>query len=209
MRSLRACCSAGHPGRPDPGVPGAQHACGLGHAATASSARSRLPRRPGLRSRAERCWRSGSCDAPPKPTLAVWKFASCDGCQLTLLDCEDELLALAGGVEIAYFPEATRAAGRGPYDLSLVEGSVTTPHDAERIRQIRAQSRLLVTIGACATAGASRRCGTSPTSSEFISVVYARPTTSRRSRPRRRSRHTSRSTTSCAAARSTGASSSR
>ena len=49
-----------------------------------------------------------------KPKLAVWKFASCDGCQLSLLDCEDELLALAGEVEIAYFLEASRATIKGP-----------------------------------------------------------------------------------------------
>ena len=88
-----------------------------------------------------------------KPKLAVWKFASCDGCQLTLLDCEDELLALAEAVEIAHFREASRAVARGPYDLSLVEGSITTPHDAERIHEVRRASRRLVTIGACATAG--------------------------------------------------------
>ena len=72
-----------------------------------------------------------------KPKLAVWKFASCDGCQLSLLDCEDELLAVVDKVEIAYFPEATRAVAKGPYDISLVEGSVTTQHDAERIQKIR------------------------------------------------------------------------
>src|SRR5450756_2589337 len=88
-----------------------------------------------------------------KPKLAVWKFSSCDGCQLSILDCEDELLALAGAVEIANFREASRAVVRGPYDLSLVEGSITTPHDAERIRRVRSQSKFLVTIGACATAG--------------------------------------------------------
>ena len=88
-----------------------------------------------------------------KPKLAVWKFASCDGCQLSLLDCEDELLALAGEVEIAEFREASSAVVAGPYDLSLVEGSVTTAHDAERIRQVRRDSKRLVTIGACATAG--------------------------------------------------------
>ena len=88
-----------------------------------------------------------------KPKLAVWKFASCDGCQLTLLDCEDELLAVAGAVDIAYFPEATRSVVKGPYDVSLVEGSITTPHDAERIKAVRQQSRTLITIGACATAG--------------------------------------------------------
>src|SRR6266849_8631379 len=96
-----------------------------------------------------------------KPKLAVWKFASCDGCQLSLLDCEDELLALTNAVAIANFAEASRAVVRGPYDLSLVEGSITTPHDAERIHQVRRSSKFLVTIGACATAGgiqALRNC---------------------------------------------------
>ena len=72
-----------------------------------------------------------------RPKLAVWKFASCDGCQLTLLDCEDELLAIADAVDIAHFLEATRAVVEGPYDISLVEGSITTAHDAERIRRMR------------------------------------------------------------------------
>ena len=80
-----------------------------------------------------------------KPKLAVWKFASCDGCQLSLLDCEDELLAVAGAVDIAYFPEATRGVLRGPYDVSLVEGSVTTLHDAERLKDVRKRSRFLIT----------------------------------------------------------------
>ncbi len=88
-----------------------------------------------------------------KLKLAVFKFASCDGCQLTLLDLEDELLTLAETVEIAYFLEARRRTLPGPYDVTLVEGSVSTPHQAEQIQEIRRQSRLLVTIGACATAG--------------------------------------------------------
>jgi sulfhydrogenase subunit delta len=62
-----------------------------------------------------------------RPKVAVWKFASCDGCQLSLLSAEDELLAIAGEVDIAYFLEATREVKDGPYDLSLVEGSITTP----------------------------------------------------------------------------------
>src|ERR1700739_3656411 len=86
------------------------------------------------------------------PTLAVWKFASCDGCQLTLLDCEDELLTLAGQVQIATFLEASSAVVGGPYDVSLVEGSITTAADERRIREIREQSRVLVTIGAWAPA---------------------------------------------------------
>ena len=110
-----------------------------------------------------------------KPKLAVWKFASCDGCQLSLLDCEDELLALAGEVEIAYFLEASRATVRGPYDLSLVEGSVTTAHDAERIRNVRRASRHLVTIGACATAGGVQALRNFGDVNEFVSIVYASP----------------------------------
>ena len=88
-----------------------------------------------------------------KPRLAVWKFSSCDGCQLTLLDCEDELLGIAEAIDIVYFLEATRNQGPPPYDVSLVEGSISTPHEAEKIKEIRRDSRLLITIGACATAG--------------------------------------------------------
>jgi coenzyme F420-reducing hydrogenase gamma subunit len=110
-----------------------------------------------------------------KPTLAVWKFSSCDGCQLTVLDLEDELLGLAEQVTIAYFLEATRGQVAGPYDLSLVEGSITTPHDAERIREVRRASRHLVTIGACATAGGIQALRNFADVREFISVVYASP----------------------------------
>ena len=110
-----------------------------------------------------------------KPKLAVWKFASCDGCQLSLLDCEDELLAIAEKVEIAHFPEASRAVSEGPYDISLVEGSVTTPRDVERIHQVRRASRFLVTIGACSTAGGIQALRNFQDVEEFMSVVYAHP----------------------------------
>jgi sulfhydrogenase subunit delta len=110
-----------------------------------------------------------------KPKLAVWKFASCDGCQLSLLDCEDELLALTNEVQIANFAEASRAVVRGPYDLSLVEGSITTAHDAERIYQVRRSSKFLVPIGACATAGGIQALRNFKDVKEFISIVYANP----------------------------------
>lgn len=110
-----------------------------------------------------------------KPSLAVWKFASCDGCQLTLLDCEDELLAVADRLELAYFLEASSATVAGPYDLSLVEGSITTPEDAERIRDVRRRSRFLVTIGACATAGGIQALRNFGDVEELIRIVYATP----------------------------------
>ncbi len=110
-----------------------------------------------------------------KPTLAVWKFASCDGCQLSLLDCEDELLAVASALQIANFMEASSSVIKGPYDLSLVEGSITTPHDAERIHAIRRASKFLVTIGACATSGGIQALRNFKDVREFTTIVYARP----------------------------------
>ena len=109
------------------------------------------------------------------PTLAVWKLTSCDGCQLTLLNCEDELLPLAGRVRIRHFIEASSAIEPGPYDVSLVEGSVTTQEEADRLKDIRAQSRVLVVLGACATAGGIQALRNFGDVAEFRSLVYARP----------------------------------
>ena len=113
--------------------------------------------------------------AARKPTLAVWKFASCDGCQLSLLDLEDDLLTLADTIEIAEFHEATSHNIAGPYDLSLVEGSITTEHDLQRIQEVRRQSRALVTIGACATAGGIQALRNFGDVAEFAAAVYASP----------------------------------
>ncbi len=110
-----------------------------------------------------------------KPKLGVFKFASCDGCQLSLLDCEDELLTVAGAVQIAFFPEASREYLEGPYDLTLVEGSITTPHDLEAIKKIRADSKFLITIGACATAGGIQALRNWKDVTEFTRYVYAHP----------------------------------
>jgi coenzyme F420-reducing hydrogenase gamma subunit len=121
-----------------------------------------------------------------RPRLAVFKFASCDGCQLSLLDCEDELLAVAGEIEIAYFVEARRRTIEGPYDVTLVEGSVTTEEEAERIREARRQSRYLVSIGACATSGGIQALRNWTDVNDYIQVVYATPQyihTLSRSRP--------------------------
>jgi len=110
-----------------------------------------------------------------KPKIGVFKFASCDGCQLTLLDLEAELLDIVGAVEIAYFPEASRNMLKGPYDIGLVEGSITTHHDAERIQQVRRQCHTLVTLGACATAGGVQALRNWKDVNEFVRYVYAKP----------------------------------
>jgi coenzyme F420-reducing hydrogenase gamma subunit len=113
--------------------------------------------------------------ARARPKIAVFKFASCDGCQLSLLDAEDDLLGVARAVDIVYFPEASRSMLKGPYDIGLVEGSITTHHDAERIQQVRRQCHKLITIGACATAGGIQALRNWRDVDEFVRVVYATP----------------------------------
>ncbi len=110
-----------------------------------------------------------------KPKLAVWKFASCDGCQLSLLECEDDLLAIAEEIDIAYFREASRTEDQGPYDLSLVEGSISTPDHLKEIVRIRDQSKVLITIGACATAGGIQALRNFRDHQDFLRSVYAHP----------------------------------
>ncbi len=110
-----------------------------------------------------------------KPKVAVFKFASCDGCQLSLLDAEEELLAVADAVDIAFFPEASSRMLKGPYDIAIVEGSITTPHDVEHIREIRKSCGALITIGACATAGGIQALRNWKDIKDFIHIVYASP----------------------------------
>ena len=117
-----------------------------------------------------------NCNQEQKlPKLAVWKFASCDGCQLSLLNCEDELLALSEMVQIANFMEASKQILPGPYDISLVEGSITTEHDRVRIQEVRKLSKVLITIGACATAGGIQALRNFSKVEEYLKIVYAHP----------------------------------
>jgi coenzyme F420-reducing hydrogenase gamma subunit len=113
--------------------------------------------------------------APRRPRLAVFKFASCDGCQLQVLDAQDRLLDLAAAVDIDHFLEARSRVVPGPYDVGLVEGSVSTPDDLARIREIRANCRFLVAIGACATAGGIQALRNWGDVDGFLSAVYAAP----------------------------------
>ena len=110
-----------------------------------------------------------------KPRIAIFKFASCDGCQLSLLDAEDELLEVVSAVDVAYFPEASRKMLKGPYDIAFVEGSITTHADAQRIQEVRRECKTLITLGACATAGGIQALRNWKDVDEFIRVVYATP----------------------------------
>lgn len=110
-----------------------------------------------------------------KPKIAVYKFSSCDGCQLSLLNLEDELLDLVGLVEFANFLEARSRVLPGPYDVALVEGSVSTPHEAEKIKEIRSQARYLVALGTCATAGGIQALRNFANKDELAWMVYEHP----------------------------------
>lgn len=109
------------------------------------------------------------------PRLAVYKMTSCDGCQLSILDCEDELLSLAQVVEIGLFPEATSAYLPPPYDVGLVEGSISMPEHLHQIEQVRKDCKFLVAIGACATSGGIQALRNFASVEEFSRIVYAHP----------------------------------
>jgi sulfhydrogenase subunit delta len=110
-----------------------------------------------------------------KPTVAVYKFSSCDGCQLGLLNLEDELLDIVGLVEFAYFLEARRQVLPGPYDIGLVEGSISTEEEAERIKKIRQECKTLIAIGTCATAGGVQALRNFGNLEQLTETVYQHP----------------------------------
>jgi sulfhydrogenase subunit delta len=110
-----------------------------------------------------------------KPTVAVYKFSSCDGCQLSILNLEDELLELASVVEIAYFLEARSRVLPGPYDIALVEGSISTPHEQERIQEVRKEAKTLIALGTCATAGGIQALRNLIDSKRLAESVYPHP----------------------------------
>jgi coenzyme F420-reducing hydrogenase gamma subunit len=107
--------------------------------------------------------------------IGVVKLASCDGCQLTLLDLEDELLAIADRVDVVEFAEATSRRSAGPFDVLLVEGSISTPDQVDEILRLRAVSQRLVTIGACATAGGIQALRNWSDHDTIRAAVYPQP----------------------------------
>jgi sulfhydrogenase subunit delta len=110
-----------------------------------------------------------------KPKLAVHKFSSCDGCQLAFLNLGEDLLTLADRVELVHFAEAGPCNPDLPVDIAMVEGSVSTPDEAQRIRRIRAGSKLLISIGACATSGGLQALRNRAREGDWRADIYAHP----------------------------------
>ena len=110
-----------------------------------------------------------------RPRVGVVKFASCDGCQLTILDLEDQLLAITEKFDIVEFAEATSNRSQGPFDVLLVEGSISTPEQAREIVQLRREATTLVAIGACATSGGIQALRNLADHDAFRDAVYPQP----------------------------------
>jgi len=110
-----------------------------------------------------------------KPKLAVHKFTSCDGCQLAFLNAGEALLELANQVDIVHFPEAGPVNPNAKADITFVEGSISTPQEEKRIKQIRENSKYLITIGACATTGGIQALRNFETADKWVASIYASP----------------------------------
>ena len=67
--------------------------------------------------------------------VGVVKYASCDGCQLTLLDLEDELLDIVERFDLIEFQRRARAAPRDP-----TTSSSSRARSARRSRRRRSSS---------------------------------------------------------------------
>jgi len=110
-----------------------------------------------------------------KPKVAVHKFASCDGCQLAFLTAGEDLLTLSSLVELVHFAEAGPVDPDAQVEIAFIEGSITTAHDIDRIKRIRSNSRYLITIGACATAGGLQALRNYAEAEQWAAAIYAQP----------------------------------
>ncbi len=104
--------------------------------------------------------------------VGVFKFSSCDGCQLAFFDLSEEILRLSEKLEILYFLEASSKNVYDSFDISFVEGSISTQEEIERIKSIRERSKVLVAIGACAVSGGIQSARNFENYEEVFKEVY-------------------------------------
>ncbi|MBN2123312.1 MAG: NADH:ubiquinone oxidoreductase [Deltaproteobacteria bacterium] len=87
-----------------------------------------------------------------KPKVAFFDFASCEGCQLQVVNLEEDLLKVLGAVDVVSFREAMKEHS-DDYDIAFVEGSITRRSDEARLKDIRKNAKILVALGSCAALG--------------------------------------------------------
>lgn len=110
-----------------------------------------------------------------RPRLAIHKFTSCDGCQLAFLNAGEALLTLSELTDIVHFVEFGKVDPDAKVDIAFIEGSISTPDEEVRIKKIRENSRFIISIGACATAGGIQALRNFITQENWMAAVYASP----------------------------------
>ncbi len=88
-----------------------------------------------------------------KLKVGIYGLTGCGGDQLTILNCEDELLEIAAAMDLVSFLMAKSDNQEGALDLALVEGSVSTKDNEDLVQDVRSRSKTLVTIGSCSCFG--------------------------------------------------------
>jgi len=88
-----------------------------------------------------------------KPRVGIFDFACCEGCQLQIANMGEDVLAVLGSIEVMEWREVMSEKWGKNLDIAIIEGSITTHHAVERIRQIRKKSKILIAYGSCATIG--------------------------------------------------------
>jgi sulfhydrogenase subunit delta len=108
-----------------------------------------------------------------KPRIAIFDFSCCEGCQLQIVNLEEELLDLLGGADVVEWREAMSDQSRD-YDIAIIEGSITRAEDEERLWMIRGRAKILVAIGACATIGGINKLKNNFNLDEVKKCVYGK-----------------------------------
>jgi sulfhydrogenase subunit delta len=106
-----------------------------------------------------------------KPRIAVFDFACCEGCQLQIVNLEEEILDLLGGADVVEWREAMSEQS-DEYDIAIIEGSITRPEDEARIKEIRSRAGVLIALGACATIGGINKLKNNFDLDEVKTCVY-------------------------------------
>jgi len=106
-----------------------------------------------------------------KPKVAFFDFASCEGCQLQIINLEESILDLINIVDVVSFREAMKEHADN-YEIAFIEGSIVRPMDEERLKKIRERANILVALGACACIGGVNSLRNQYTAEEVKSMVY-------------------------------------
>jgi sulfhydrogenase subunit delta len=111
----------------------------------------------------------------PKPTVGIYSLTSCEGCQVSILNLEENFLKLCSAADIRIFPLLKEKDYEGPVDIAVVEGTVVRTDEIEIIKKIRSNCKTLVALGTCATYGGIASIRDFTDKSRAMTCVYPDP----------------------------------